>query len=103
MGLSDISAVEQIREESELSVRTTSFSNPGQTTDNTNSIPVCLPSHRHFLRQLGLIAGREQRNTADYAAMNTSLSLTSNHLLYAPCIAEVRASNMEQVPIFILD
>lgn len=82
VGLSDISAVEQIREEFELSVRRKPpfqiCNQAKQQTTQTLRQSVSHASNRHFFSQLDLIVGRVQRNTAECAAVNNSLPPTSS-------------------------
>lgn len=84
--LSDISALEQIREESELSVRRIPpfqiCNQAKQQTTQTLFQSVCQLSHRHFFRQLDFIAGQVQRNTAECAAVNNSLPPAHIYSLY---------------------
>lgn len=80
VGLSDISAVEQIREESELNVRRKPpfqiCNQAKQQTTQTLRQSVSQTSHRHFFSQFDFIVGRVQRNTAECAAVNNSLPPT---------------------------
>lgn len=102
MGLSDISAVEQIREESELSVRRIpSFKSVTRPNNRQHKLYASLCVSQAFLQTIRFYCWK---STKKYCRRCCSEHLPPTNIehIYVPCIANVTASKVVRLHISIL-